>query len=103
MKIKTINKKEFINLMAETNGMTAAEAAKAYTAYLVAMRAALKTGKRVLVGDMYRIEAVMRKGGKRINPKTQECLVTDDKPRLRVQLSPLFAPELSDITARSDE
>ena len=97
MKIKTINKKEFINLMAETNGMTAAEAAKAYTAYLAAMRAALKTGKRVLVGDMYRIEAVMRKGGSRINPKTQERLITDAKPRLRVQLSPLFAPELSDI------
>ena len=97
MKIKTINKKEFIKLMAETNNMTAVEAANAYTAYLTTMRAALKTGKRVLVGDMYRIEAVMRKGGKRINPKTQERLVTDDKPRLRVQLSPLFAPELSDI------
>lgn len=97
MKIKTINKKEFIKLMAETNGMTVVEAAKAHTAYLATMRVALKTGKRVLVGDMYRIEAVMRKGGKRINPKTQECLVTDDKPRLRVQLSPPFAPELSDI------
>ena len=98
MKIKTINKKEFVKLMAETNDMTAVEAANAYTAYLAAMRVALKTGKRVLVGDMYRIEAVMRKGGKRINPKTQECLVTDDKPRLRVQLSPPFAPELSDIS-----
>ena len=97
MKIKTINKKEFIKLMAETNNMTKVEAAKAYTAYLSAMRVALKTGKRVLVGDMYRIEAVKRKGGKRINPKTQECLVTADKPRLRVQLSPPFAPELSNI------
>ena len=97
MKIKTINKKEFLKLMAETNDMTVVEATKAYTAYLATMRVALKTGKRVLVGDMYRIEAVMRKGGKRIHPKTQECLVTDDKPRLRVQLSPPFAPELSDI------
>ena len=97
MKIKTINKKEFIKLMADTNGMTVVEADKAYTAYLTAMRVALKTGKRVLVGDMYRIEAVMRKGGSRINPKTQERLITADKPRLRAQLSPLFAPELSDI------
>ena len=55
MKIKTINKKEFIKLMAETNDMTAVEAANAYTAYLETMRVALKTGKRVLVGDMYRI------------------------------------------------
>ena len=98
MKIKTINKKEIVKFMAETNDMTAVEAANAYTAYLAAMRVALKTGKRVLVGDMYRIEAVMRKGGKRINPKTQECLVTADKPRLRVQLSPPFAPELSEIS-----
>ena len=97
MKIQTVNKKEFIKLMADTNGMTVAEADKAYTAYLVAMRAALKTGKRVLVGDMYRIEAVMRKGANRINPKTQERLVSENKPRLRVQLSPLFEPELSDI------
>ena len=97
MKIQTVNKKEFIKLMADTNGMTVAEADKAYTAYLVAMRAAIKTGKRVLVGDMYRIEAVMRKGANRINPKTQERLVSENKPRLRVQLSPLFEPELSDI------
>ena len=100
MKIKTINKKEFIKLMAETNNMTAVEAAKAYTAYLSAMRVALKTGKRVLVGDMYRIEAVMRKGSNRINPKTQERLITISKPRLRVQLSPPFAPELSNIADR---
>ena len=97
MKIQTVNKKEFIKLMADTNGMTLAEADKTYTAYLAAMRAALKTGKRVLVGDMYRIEAVMRKGANRINPKTKERLITEDKPRLRVQLSPPFAPELSDI------
>ena len=100
MKIQTVNKKEFIKLMADTNNMTLAEADKAYTAYLAAMRAAIKTGKRVLVGDMYRIEAVMRKGANRINPKTQERLISENKPRLRVQLSPLFAPELSDIAAK---
>ena len=44
MKIQTVNKKEFIKLMADTNGMTLAEADKAYTAYLAAMRAALMTG-----------------------------------------------------------
>ena len=97
MKIQTVNKKEFIKIVAEVNNMTLAEADKTYTAYLTAMRAAIKTGKRVLVGDMYRIEAVMRKGGSRINPKTQERLITEDKPRLRVQLSPPFAPKLSDI------
>ena len=97
MKIQTVNKKEFVKLMADTNGMTLAEADKVYTAYLAAMRVAIKTGKRVLVGDMCRIEAVMRKGANRINPKTQERLISENKPRLRVQLSPPFAPELSDI------
>ena len=97
MKIQTVNKKEFINLMAETNGMTLAEADKAYTAYLVAMRAAIKTGKRVLVGDMYRIEAVMRKGANRINPKTKERLVSEGKPRLRTHTSPTFLAELKEV------
>ena len=96
MKIQTVNKKEFIKLMAEVNNMTLAEADKVYTAYLAAMRAAIKTGKRVLVGDMYRIEAVMRKGANRINPKTQERLISENKPRLRTHTSPTFLAELKE-------
>ena len=96
MKIQTVNKKEFIKLMAEVNNMTLAEAEKVYTAYLAAMRVAIKTGKRVLVGDMYRIEAVMRKGANRINPKTQERLISENKPRLRTHTSPTFLAELKE-------
>lgn len=97
MKIETVNKKDFIKMMSVENGMTLIEAEKAYNAYLKTLRVAIKTGKRVLVGDMFRVEKVIRKGGNRINPKTKEAVVTKNQPRLRVLTSDTFIPELEGI------
>lgn len=98
MKIETVNKKDFIKMMSVENDCTLAEAEKAYNAYLKTLRAAIKTGKRVLVGDMFRIEKVTRKGANRINPKTKEQIVTKNKPRLRVLTSDTFVPELENVS-----
>lgn len=94
MKVETINRKDFVKLMATNAGVSQAEAERMYEVYLKALREALATGKRVLVGDMLRLEAVKRKGGKRINPRTRETVETKDSARLRVQTTPSFVAEL---------
>lgn len=87
---QTVNRVEFISILAQTAGITKQEAAKQYDNYLAAMETAILTGKCVIVGNMYRIQAVMRKGGEGINPKTKEKVKRKPKPRLKCTLSTMY-------------
>ena len=91
----TVNRKEMINYVAEKAGVSKVEAERIYDNVLGALDTAIQTGKCVLVGDMFRVQATMRAGGIGVNPKTKEKIERQPKPRLKVTLSSMYADKVA--------
>lgn len=92
--IETINRKEFIAMLAEEHNLHYTEARDLYEKFVSTHEKAVKTGKRVLVGDLYRVQAVVRKGGLRRNPRTLEKVESPDSVRIKVIVGTAFKKEL---------
>lgn len=83
-----LNKKEFVKLLAEEMGVTQKEATAAYDGFTATLDKAIRTGKRVLVGDNLRLQATITPAGKARNPKTKEMIDRPEKGKLQVKVSP---------------
>lgn len=92
--VQTVNRKELIGIIAKNQNITRVQAETYYDAVLNGLDEAIQTGKRVLVGDMFRLQAVMRAGGIGINPKTKERIERQPSPRLKVTLSTAYADKV---------
>lgn len=93
----TVNRKDFIKIMAAKNGITQAEAEKQYDNYLAALEEAIGTKKVVLIGDLCRVQAYQRKGGMGINPATKAKEKRPDIPALKCRLSAQFSRKLEKL------
>lgn len=93
--IETINKDEFITMLAEEHGISRTDAKDLYAKFVSTHKRAILSGKRVLVGDLYRVQGVIRKGGKRRNPRTGEMVEVADRARIKVIAGKAFETELT--------
>ena len=87
---KTFCKKEFIQLFAKNLATTQDQAERIYEAYLETLSQALETGKPVLVGDMFRLQAKMRPASNCVNPRTKELMERAARPYLKCKLTSDF-------------
>ena len=92
--MKTVNKEEFVVALAKKSNISKAEAANQYNNFVETLKDGLLTGKTVLVGDVCRLQAKMRKGGKGINPQTGDVVDRKDCPRIKCTVSSMFAPKI---------
>nr|DAT00634.1 MAG TPA: Bacterial DNA-binding protein [Caudoviricetes sp.] len=97
--MKNVNKETFIAMLMKTGGITKAEATAQYNNFIKTLDEALLTGKTVLVGDICRLQAKMRKGGKGINPQTGAVGDRKDCPRIKCTVSSMFAPKIEKAIA----
>ena len=92
---KTFCKKEFIQLFAKNLATTQDQAERIYEAYLETLSQALETGKPVLVGDMFRLQAKMRPASNCVNPRTKELMERAARPYLKCKLTSEFEQVVS--------
>jgi len=65
-----MNKKEIISRMAKDSGITALQAAKAFSSMLAGIRGSLKEGEKVTFSGFGSFEIKVRRARKGRNPKT---------------------------------
>ena len=92
--MKTVNKETFIAMLMENGNVSKAEATAQYGNFVKTLGEALLTGKTVLIGDICRLKATMRKGGKGVNPQTGNIVDRKDSPRIKTTVSSMFAPKI---------
>lgn len=97
--MKNVNKETFTAMLMKTGGITKVEATTQYNNFIKTLDEALLTGKTVLVGDICRLQAKMRKGGKGINPQTGAVVDRKDCPRIKCTVSSMFAPKIEKAIA----
>lgn len=97
--MKNVNKEAFIVMLMKSGGISRAEATAQYNNFIKTLNEALLTGKTVLVGDICRLQAKMRKGGKGINPQTGDVVDRKDCPRIKCTVSSMFAPKIEKAIA----
>ena len=101
--MKNVNKETFIAMLMKSGGITKAEATTQYNNFIKTLDEALLTGKTVLVGDICRLQAKMRKGGKGINPQTGDVVDRKDCPRIKCTVSSMFAPKIEKAIASASK
>lgn len=97
--MKNVNKEAFIVMLMKFGGISRAEATAQYNNFIKTLNEALLTGKTVLVGDICRLQAKMRKGGKGVNPQTGDVVDRKDCPRIKCTVSSMFAPKIEKAIA----
>nr|DAX24904.1 MAG TPA: HU protein [Caudoviricetes sp.] len=101
--MKTVNKEAFIaKLMANAN-VSKAEATTQYNNFIKTLGESLLTGKTVLIGDVCRMKATMRKGSKGVNPQTGDIVDRKDCPRIKCTVSSMFATKIEKAIASVSE
>lgn len=101
--MKTVNRKAFVAMLMAKANVSKAEATTQYNNFVKTLDEALLTGKTVLIGDVCRMKATMRKGGKGINPQTGDIVDRKDCPRIKCTVSSMFAPKIEKAVATSDK
>lgn len=101
--MKTVNKEAFVVMLKANANVSKAEATTQYNNFVKTLDEALLTGKTVLIGDVCRMKATMRKGGKGINPQTGDIVDRKDCPRIKCTVSSMFAPKIEKAVAGSDK
>lgn len=94
--MKNVNKEAFVIALAIKANISKAEATNQYNNFIETLKDGLLTGKTVLVGDVCRLQAKMRKGGKGINPQTGDVVDRKDCPRIKCTVSSMFAPKIEE-------
>lgn len=97
---QTLNREEFIEMLAADHGLSKTEAKALYDKFMATHERAILTGKRVLVGNLYRVEATVRKGGMRHNPKTGEKVEVANRARLKLIIGTAFQNQLTEAFAK---
>ena len=87
---KTFTKKEFVQLFAKNIATTQDQAELIYEAYQATLSQALESGKPVLVGDMFRLQAKMRPASKCVNPRTKAPMEREARPYIKCTLTSEF-------------
>ena len=100
--MKNVNKETFIAMLMKNGNVSKAEATAQYNSFVKTLDEALLTGKTVLIGDICRMKATMRKGGKGINPQTGDIVDRKDCPRIKCTVSSMFAPKIEAAAATGD-
>ena len=98
--IETINRAEFIDMLANDHNLSKTEAKEMYEKFISTHKRALLSGKRVLVGDLYRVQGVVRKGGKRRIPRTGEQVEVADRARIKLIAGTAFEQELTEAIVK---
>nr|DAL47976.1 MAG TPA_asm: Bacterial DNA-binding protein [Caudoviricetes sp.] len=101
--MKNVNKETFISMLMKNGNVSKAEATAQYNNFIKTLDEALLTGKTVLIGDICRMKATMRKGGKGINPQTGDIVDRKDCPRIKCTVSSMFAPKIEAAVATGDK
>lgn len=101
--MKTVNKEIFIAMLMKNGNVSKAEAAAQYSSFIKTLGEALLTGKPVVIGDICRMKATMRKGSKGINPQTGDIADRKDCPRIKCTVSSVFAPKIEATVAAGDK
>lgn len=81
-----MNKKEMIGRMARDAGITASQAAKAFTSMMEGIRSSLQKGEKVTFSGFGSFEVKERKARKGRNPKTGAEVAIP--PRKRIKFNP---------------
>lgn len=81
-----MNKKEIISRMAKDTGITALQAAKAFSSFMNGIKEALKRGEKVTFSGFGSFEIKQRKARKGRNPKTGQDVAIP--PRKRIKFNP---------------
>lgn len=97
--MKTVNKETFIAMLMKNGNASKAEATVQYSNFVNTLDEALLTGKTVLIGNICRMKATMRKGGKGVNPQTGDIADRKDSPRIKTTVSSMFAPKIEKAVA----
>lgn len=99
--MKTVNKETFITMLMKNGNISKAEATAQYSNFVKTLGEALLTNKTVLISDICRMKATMRKGGKGVNPQTGNIVDRKNCPRIKTTVSSIFAPKIEKAVAQS--
>ena len=97
--MKNVNKENFIAMLMKNGNVSKAEATAQYNSFVKTLDEALLTGKTVLIGNICRMKATMRKG----NPQTGDIVDRKDCPRIKCTVSSMFAPKIEAAVATGDK